>query len=225
MLQNISKIGKILKAANRVNFVEFNSTLPVKMKVLKEINPITYKIQLGNREVETKSYVPLEIGKKYLAQIKESKNKLEIKNLREYPKLLDELEKVEIKKELTHYTKDEILKHLQNAKNKDEFMFFANLLLAYQKNIKHLTINQENKKALMQYKFKKNKVTFYAVFSNLAEVSGEIYPNRAIIYSPYENVIALLKNYKDLIDLEVEIYKKEPKPLYEFQQSLLDLKA
>ena len=71
---NISKLGKILKSLNRLEGIkEFNATLPVKIEVKKELNPIKFLINLGNREIETKSYIPLQVGKKYLAQIKETK--------------------------------------------------------------------------------------------------------------------------------------------------------
>ena len=72
---NISKLGKILKTLNRLEGIkEFNATLPVKIEVKKEINPIRYLIKLGNREIETKSNLPLVVGKKYFAQIKEFKS-------------------------------------------------------------------------------------------------------------------------------------------------------
>ena len=44
------------------------------LEVKKEINPIRYLIKLGNREIETKSNLPLIVGKKYFAQIKEFKS-------------------------------------------------------------------------------------------------------------------------------------------------------
>ncbi|MEO1923329.1 MAG: hypothetical protein ABGX25_02275 [Nautiliaceae bacterium] len=223
---NISKVGKVLKTLNRLNTpTEFNATLPVKVEIKKEINPITYLIKLGNRETETKSYIPLEVGKKYLAQIKEFKNKIQITNLKELPKLMEILENTDIPEGFKHYNKEEILKHLSTSKDKNEFMFFANFLLALEKKIYHLTIREKKKKSLMQYKYFKNKVSFYSVFSHLGEIEGEIYPYKAVLKSPYENVIQLIEYYKKEIDLEIETILKEPKPLYEFKNSLLDLKV
>ncbi|NPA11467.1 MAG: hypothetical protein GXO62_04420 [Epsilonproteobacteria bacterium] len=222
---NISKVGKVLKALNRVNFTEFNATLPVKLEVKKEINPITYLIKLGNKEMETKSYKPLEIGKKYIAQIKEAKNQIIIQNLKEMPSLSEILEKVDLKKGLSEYKKEDVLNQLQHAKTKDEFMFFANILLAMDKKIYHLSISDERKKALMQYKLNKNKVSFYAVFSNLGEISGTISPSSATLVTEYPNVAALINQYKEELDMNIEVILKEVKPLYEFTNSLLDLKA
>ena len=223
---NISKVGKVLKTLNRLNTpTEFNATLPVKIEIKKEINPITYLIKLGNRETETKSYIPLEVGKKYLAQIKEFKNRIQITNLKELPKLMEILEKTNIPEGFKHYNKKEILKHLSISKDKNEFMFFANLLLALEKEIYHLSIKENNKKSLMQYKYTKNKVSFYSVFSNLGEIEGEIFSYKAVIISPYKNVIELIKHHKKEIELEIKTILKEPKPLYEFKNSLLDLKV
>ena len=76
---NISQVGKILKATNRLNIpTEFNASLPITIEVKKQINPIRYILKLGRKEVETKSYTPLEIGAKYKAQINQTDNKIEI---------------------------------------------------------------------------------------------------------------------------------------------------
>ena len=78
---NLSKVGKILKTLNRVDLpTEFNATLPIKIEVKKQLSPIRYLIQLGKKEVQTKSYTPLIVGKKYFAQIKEKKGVIQITN-------------------------------------------------------------------------------------------------------------------------------------------------
>ncbi len=89
MLLDISKIGKILKEQNRLLSVEFNTQIPLKIEVKKEINPITYLIKLGNKEIETKSFIPLKVGNRYLANVIEKKGKITIQNLKPYPKLLE----------------------------------------------------------------------------------------------------------------------------------------
>jgi hypothetical protein len=221
---NISKLGKVLKTLNRLQSIEFNSSLPVKIEVLKEINPITYQIKLGNRLTETKSYVPLKPGEKYLAQIKELKHSIQITNLKPYPKLLETLSKIPLEKGFNEFKKDEVIHHMANASTKNEFLFFANILLAMEKNIYHFAINEE-KKALMQFKYSKNKVSFYAVFMHLGELEGEIGESSATIYSPYKNVLSLLKHYESEIDLKINTVLKEPKILYAFSDKLLDLKV
>jgi len=222
---NVSKLGKILKTLNRVNAPSvFNSTLPVKIEVKKELNPITYLIKLGNKEVETKSFVPLKVGAKYMAQIKELKSNIQITNLREFPKILETLEKVTIKT-VDSQNKDEVIKHLLQTQNKNDFLFLTNVLIALQKKIYHLVIN-EKRKGLLQYKYKKNRLKFYACFSHLGEIEGEIYLHTLTIYSPYEATISLINAHKEeLKDFEVITIKKDVKPLYEFTNTLLDLKA
>jgi len=221
---NISKIGKVLKEINRLNITEFNASLPVKIEVKKEINPIRYLIQLGKKEVETKSSFPLIVGKKYFAQIKESGSKLQISNLREIPPLLEKLNKIELKEKLIHFSKDTTLKHLANASSKEEFIFFTNILLALEHKIHHLIIN-DRKKAVLQYKYHKNRVKFYAVFNHLGDLEGEITPTSLTIHSPYDATLRLIKEYSDELDLEVYLLKKEPKALFTFSENLLNLKA
>jgi hypothetical protein len=225
MQLNISKLGKILKTINRVSIpAEFNATLPVKIEVKKQLNPITYLIKLGNRETETKSYLPLEVGKKYMAQIKELKHSIQITNLKEFPKMLDILQKADIPKGFNEFKKEEVIKHMANANNKTDFLFFANILLALEKGIYHFAINEE-KKALIQFKYNKNKVSFYAVFQNLGEIEGEINEYKVTLYSVYENVLNFIKHHENEIDLKVETKLKQPKVLYQFSDKLLDLKA
>jgi len=226
MLSNLFKIGKIFNDATRLEGIkEFNSQIPIKIEVLKEINPITYKIILGRKEVETKSSIPLEVGKKYFAIVKEKKRYLEISNLKEYPKLLEKLEKVSINKSL-NLDKDKVIHHLTNAKTKDEFLFFANILIALQKEIYHLFINEKNNKAIMQYKLEKNKIKFYACYKFLGELEGVISLKKVIIFTPYENIVSLLKRYSDEIDLEVEVKLKDNiQQMFEFKNTLFDIKV
>jgi hypothetical protein len=225
MPSNISKLGKVLKSLNRLEGIkEFNATLPVKIEVKKEINPIRYLIKLGNRELETKSSVPLKPGKKYFAEIKEHNGKIQISNLKPIPKLLEILEKTVFHKKLTEFGKKEILTRLANSDSKTEFIFYTNILMAYQEKIYHLIIN-EKKKALLQYKYSKNKVKFYAVFNHLGEIEGEITETALTVYSPYNATLLLIKTYEDELDLDLVLIKKEIKPLYGFSENLLNLKA
>jgi len=222
---NISKLGKILKTANRLEGIkEFNATLPVKIEVKKQINPIRYLINLGSREIETKSSLPLTVGKKYMAQIKEKNATIQLSSLREFPEILDKLSKINLKETKNNFTKEEILKHLANSNTKTEFVFFMNMLMAYEKKIYHFIINGK-KKALLQYKYKKNRVKFYSVFNHLGELEGEITPDSLIIFSPYKSVLQLIDQYKEELELNVFLYQKEVKPLFDFSENLINLKA
>ena len=222
---SISKIGKILKTINRLNTIEFNAALPIKVEVKKQLNPIRYLIKLGNKEIETRSYTPLEVGTKYLAEIKEQKGVIQIKNLKKLPKIMEMLENISQKKDLIKLDKKEILHHLAHAKNKEEFLLFSNIFFALtQYNIHHLIISEE-KKAIIQYKYKKNKLQFYACFTHLGEMEGEIVLPRVKIYSPYISTIRLIQQYKNELDYIIETEKKDVAPIYKFSNNILDLKA
>jgi hypothetical protein len=222
---NLSKIGKVLKTLNRFEGIkEFNAMLPVKIEVKQQINPIRFLIQLGNREIETKSYIPLQVGKKYLAQIKEGKYSIQISNLKEYPKILDTLKKINFTKEFLAPNKKEIIQHLANANNKNEFIFWMNILIAFNQKIYHLIIN-DKKKALMQLKYKKNSVKFYAVFFHLGEIEGILFQNNLKLYCEFDSTINLINLYKHELPFNVEINKKEIKEIYKFSKNLINLKV
>ncbi len=222
---NLSKIGKVLKTLNRFEGIkEFNASLPVKIEVKKEINPIRFLIQLGNREIETKSYIPLKVGKKYLAQIKEGKYSIQISNLKEYPKILENLKKINFTKEFLVPDKKEIMHHLANANNKNEFIFWMNVFLSLHQKTYHLIIN-DKKKAIMQLKYKKNTLKFYAAFENLGEIEGILSENYLKFFCEFDSTVNLINLYKEELPFIVEVSKKEVDMLYEFSENLINLKA
>ena len=221
----ISDVGKILKALNKFEGIgEFNTSLPVKIEVKKAINPITYLINVGNKkDLITKSKVKLTPGK-YFASIKELDGFIQIKDLKPLPKIAILLEKINFSFKEKNLDKHTIMHHLANSTSKEEFLFFTNILLSMQKKIHHYIIN-ERKKALLQYKYSKNRLQFYAVFNNLGEIEGEIFNNLVKIYSPYKEVLNLIEENKNLIDLNIQTFLKNTKPLFEFNENLLNLKA
>ncbi|GAX87369.1 conserved hypothetical protein [Lebetimonas natsushimae] len=222
---NLSKIGKVLKTLNRFEGIkEFNASLPVKIEVKKEINPIKFLINLGNREIETKSYIPLKVGKKYFAQIKEGKYSIKISNLKEYPKILEILKKIDFTKEILTPDKKEIMTHLTNANSKTEFIFWMNVLMAFNQNIYHLIIN-EKKKALMQLKYKKNSIKFYAVFEHLGEIEGILFHKNLKLFCEFASTINLINFYKNELPFIVEVNKKEITEIYQFSENLINLKV
>jgi len=222
----ISDVGKILKALNKFEGIgEFNTSLPVKIEIKKQIDELNYLINLGNKkDLITKSKIKLLPGK-YFASIKELNSFIQIKDLKPLPKLAVLLEKINFDFKEKHLDKNTIMHHLANAISKEEFLFFTNILLALQKKIYHFFIN-EKKKALLQCKFNKNKLQFYAVFNNLGEIEGEIYLNSVNIYSPYKEVLKLINENSNEINLKVNTFlKKDIKPLFEFNENLINLKA
>ena len=238
---NISQIGQIMKATNRLNMpTEFNASLPLTITVKKQLNPIRYLLQLGKKDVEVKSYTKLEIGANYKAEINQTNNKIEIKNLSKLPEIfnkipnslnytIDDLIKDNPLKDNAHYKKF-LLNHLANATSKNEFLFFTQLLLAQNQQIKHLFINEKNKKALMQLKYKKNKIKFYAFFEHLGAIGGEIFLTNTIYLNlmvEFQNSLALInQNINELKGIIVNIKKEKIKPLFEVSDyNLLIIKA
>jgi len=240
---DISQVGKILKATNRLNMpTEFNSTLPLTIIVKKELSPIRYLLQLGKKEVETKSYTPLEIGAKYKAEINQTDTKIEIKNLTKLPNIFNKFS------DNINYTIDDLIKdnplesndkyknfllnHLANATTKDEFLFYSQLLIAFNQEIKHLFINENNKKALIQIKNKKRKIQFYAFFENLGAIGGEIYLIDEIYLNlmvEFQNSLNLIKKHtKELNGIIIKsITQEKIKPIFEINENdtLLNIKV
>jgi hypothetical protein len=238
---NISQIGKIMKATNRLNMpTEFNSTLPLTIKVKKQLNPIRYMLQLGRKEVEVKSYNKLEVGANYKAMINQTNNKIEIKNLSKLPEIfnkmpnnlnytIDDLIKDNPLKDNTHY-KNFLLNHLTNATTRDEFIFLSQLLLAENQQIKHLFINEKKKRALMQIKYKKNRLKFYGFFENLGAIGGEMFLADSIYLNlmvEFQNSLILIQNNIDeLKGMVVNIKQEKIKPVFEISDnSLLNIKV
>jgi hypothetical protein len=237
---NISQIGKIMKATNRLNMpTEFNSTLPLTITVKKQLNPIRYILQLGKKELEVKSYTKLEIGTNYKAQINQLNNKIEIKNLSKIPTIFNKIPKN------LNYTIDDLIKenlnddkgykhfllnHLANSNSKDEFIFFTQLLLANNQQIKHLFINEKKKRALMQLKYKKNRLKFYGFFEHLGAIGGEMFLADTIYLNlmvEFQNSLTLInQNIDELKGIVVNIKQEKIKPLFEVSDNnLLNLKA
>jgi len=238
---NISQIGKIMKATNRLNMpTEFNSTLPLTIKVKKQLNPIRYMMQLGRKEVEVKSHNKLEVGANYKAQINQTNNKIEIKNLSKIPEIfnkiprnlnytINDLIKDNPLKDNTHY-KNFLLTHLSDANTKDEFIFFTQLLLAENQQIKHLFIKENEKKALLQLKYKKRKLKFYGFFENLGSIGGEFFLSDEIYLNlmvEFQNSLRLIQNNIDeLKGISVNITQQKVKPLFEVSENnLLNIKV
>ena len=238
---NISQVGKILKATNRLNMpTEFNASLPITIEVKKQINPIRYILKLGKKEVETKSYTPLEIGGKYKAQINQTDNKIEIKNLKKIPNIfnkfpnsikygIDDLLKDDPLKSPDKY-KTFLMKNLAQANNQQEFVFYSQMLLALNQEVYHLFINDE-KKSLIQLKPKKKKLKFYGFFENLGGIGGEIYLIDEIyldLMVEFHNSLYLIeKHLSDLKGIIINSIKQENlTPLFEISgENILNLKA
>lgn len=221
-----------MQMTNRLNMItEFNNKLPVEIEVKKEINPIRYLLQVGNKSLETKSYTTLEVGKRYFGELTQQKESLTIKNLVKIPEFFKVLEmenETFMPKETIKY-KETLLEKLSNAPTKEQFIFFTQLFLAYNQGIYHLIINEE-RKAVMQLRYKEKKIKFFAIFQNLGALEGELFLNKTLFLHlrfEFESSRRFVSEYiNELTDFEVTLSTQKTTPLYNFSQdSLLNLKG
>jgi predicted DNA-binding protein (UPF0251 family) len=90
MIDTINKIASIQKTANNQT-KEFNSTLPVTIKVISQSGPLRYLLELGNTKLSTKSLKELEIGSSYWGELnKKTKSSINLSKLIKKPKILQQ---------------------------------------------------------------------------------------------------------------------------------------
>ena len=228
---DISQIGKILKQTNRLSMPSnINNTLPITITVKKQLSQNEYLLELGRKNIKTYSQIKLELNTKYKAIIQQTDTKINIKNLTKIPNIFlnfpDSLElpSLDLSKDSFAQTdknyKNFLLHQLSQAHSKEEFLFFSQLFLAFNQGIRHFLINDQ-RKALFQTKYKKNKIKFYGYFENLGGVGGEIYLADSIYLNlmvEFQNSLELLKaNLKNLKGLKVNIKKETTKPLFDIK--------
>ncbi|NPA55916.1 MAG: hypothetical protein GXO40_06085 [Epsilonproteobacteria bacterium] len=238
---DISQVGKILKAANRLNMpAEFNATLPLNITVKKQLNPIRYLLKLGNKELETRSYTPLEVGRQYKAIVTQHGDKIEIKNLHKIPNIfmkfpdsitysVDDLLEDDPLQSNEKY-KQFLMHHLANANNKEEFLFYSQLFLAFNQNIKHLFIKDKTKAIIQMKPTKKQKLSFWGYFEHLGAIGGEIYLADELYLTlivEFLNSLNFLQKHIEQLHMNVTLKQDTPPPLFEVTQtnSLLNLKV
>ncbi|PAF51341.1 hypothetical protein BKH43_01500 [Helicobacter sp. 13S00401-1] len=183
----------LLNALSKLSPKELNTTLPTLLKILSQTSNNSYQIQLGKLILETKSDVPLELGKTYWANVSQNKlGGLNITNLIAQPKTLEALANFALKldskgleelfknehhkdKSMESNYKDLLLDKLPLVNSKQEFLELAQMLLGLQKGVISLVIKDEEKDSLLQIKKQKVKLEFYALFSSLGEIDGMVY--------------------------------------------------
>ncbi len=258
MLGNLSPLAKIENILAKINAstIKFDKLLPVNIDVKEKLEAKTYLLQVGKKEMTTKSMVDLEVGKQYWGVMKEDRavKSLSLSHLMQKPHLLQgkkallpqlSLQKVqellnsENPKEAMKFG---LLEKMAHATTKQEFMTLSNMLQAINENVFTLLLAQDNKETLFQFKKRKNnskgdekeenaKIDFYAAFENLGPIEGVVEVidgvRKLSLYLYYENSLKFLEKELKSLDLEAFLYKKEGKitPLYEYGESLLDLKG
>lgn len=227
---------------------EFNATLPLLLKVLEKKGEGEYLLRLGNATIATRSQKELTIGQKYWAQMSRSSvGAIVLSNLIHQPQMLEtlqnsplkfsfsDLEKIFKEGDLQDSYKDFLLDKFVNAQTRYEFLSLGNLLLSLQKNVLSFVISDSNQDSLVQLKVSKSKkqsLEFYALYPNLGPIRGRVYLGEngvnAQIYVAYESIRRILEADKDRLkgfDVVQICMEKNIEPLFEFEESLLDIKG
>jgi len=254
-LNTIPDLGKKIK-----NEIRFNSTLPISIKVKEQLKPNLFMLDIGKKEqIQTKSDLPLDVGKKYWAVLRQNpKSKtISISNLFIQPKMLQsKLNMPSLKFDINalrqtlqssnpkESIKQNLLLQLSNAPTRESFMSLTNMLNALGENLFSFVLSHNQKETLFQFRKQKQKsrsndtnekqnssIEFYAAFENLGPLEGVVEiidgVSRLTLYLYYENSLLFLERELKNLSFKTNLYKKKGKifPLYEYKNSILDLKG
>ncbi|GAA9988558.1 hypothetical protein VN1001_09560 [Helicobacter pylori] len=240
---------EVLNAINQLNALHsknashhFNATLPILLKVLEKQDKDLFLLQVGNRIIPTKSEQELKINQPYFATMQRNHlGDIVLKNLVPAPKILDaldDLSALEMKKikeilsakdntPLKEY-KELLSEKLIQAKNPQEFLNTANMLLSLQSQVLSFVVENERKKAFLQVKAKKQSVDFYALYPNLGEIGGVIYlkekEKQLFLKTTLQRTKEILKEAQNTLlgFSSVEIACEKTPMLFAFEERLLD---
>ena len=243
MISFLSKLHAIdaLKPSFNPSRIQINTSLAFEIKVIRHLFANRYELEVGNHKVETKSTLPLEVGKKYWGQMRESKGVVQLHHLLKKPAYLQEKPPLIFKnfdfmvlKNLPMF-KERLLEGLTTA-NQKEFRFIADILLGMHHAVVTVPFEYRNRYALFQYKnankmsITKNSLQFYAEFVNLGPIGGHLLTARGYkelqleVY--FENSAKYLKGQiKELGFDNVSIKVTQPQVLHNLNSSLLDMKG
>ncbi len=238
-----------LNALNQLNAIHsknaahhFNAALPILLKVLEKQDKDLFLLQVGNRIIPTKSEQELKINQPYFAIMQRNQlGDIVLKNLVPAPKILDALndlptlEMKQIKEILSAKDntplkeyKEFLSEKLVHAKNSQEFLNIANMLLSLQSQVLSFVIENERKKAFLQMKAKKQSVDFYALYPNLGEIGGVIYlkekEKQLFLKTTLQRTKEVLKEAQNTLlgFSSVEIVCEKTPMLFAFEERLLD---
>ena len=255
MISQITQIAKIENLLANLKTTRFNSVLPVTIDILKQSSKNEYQLQIGTKEITTKSQKELDVGSKYWGVLKEDREigTLNLSQLLKKPKLLqmqrknflpaftaEKLAELITKENPKVELKALLQEKLSQATSKNEFMTLTNMISALNENVFTLVLKNENQNTMFQFKKRKKadgsensdaEVDFYAAFEHLGPVEGVVSvvgdERRVSLSLFYEESLEFLKNELEHLDLEGVLYKKDKQiePLYELATSLLDLRG
>ncbi|WQZ94009.1 hypothetical protein KVJ97_04185 [Helicobacter pylori] len=242
MLEALNALNQLNALHSKNAAHHFNATLPILLKVLEKQDKDLFLLQVGNKIIPTKSEQDLKINQPYFAIMQRNQlGDIVLKNLVPAPKILDALDDLptlEMKKikeilsakdntPLKEY-KEFLSEKLVHAKNSQEFLNTANMLLSLQSQVLSFVIENERKKAFLQMKAKKQSVDFYALYPNLGEIGGVIYlkekEKQLFLKTTLQRTQEILKEAQNtLLGFSfVEIACEKTPMLFAFEERLLD---
>ncbi|WQY71795.1 hypothetical protein E5L56_02660 [Helicobacter pylori] len=242
MLEALNALNQLNALHSKNAAHHFNATLPILLKVLEKQDKDLFLLQVGNKIIPTKSEQELKINQPYFATMQRNQlGDIVLKNLVPAPKILDALDDlpaIEMKqiKEILSAKDNTPLKEykeflsekLIHAKNSQEFLNTANMLLSLQSQVLSFVIENERKKAFLQMKAKKQSVDFYALYPNLGEIGGVIYlkekEKQLFLKTTLQRTKEVLKEAQNTLlgFSSVEIVCEKTPMLFAFEERLLD---
>lgn len=242
MLEALNALNQLNALHSKNAAHHFNATLPILLKVLEKQDKNLFLLQVGNRIIPTKSEQDLKINQPYFATMQRNQlGDIVLKNLVPAPKILDalnDLPALKMKKikeilsakdntPLKEY-KEFLSEKLIHAKNSQEFLNTANMLLSLQSQVLSFVVENERKKAFLQMKAKKQSVDFYALYPNLGEIGGVIYlkekEKQLFLKTTLQRTKEVLKEAQNTLlgFSSVEIVCEKTPMLFAFEERLLD---
>ncbi|MGL2538338.1 hypothetical protein ACOWOM_00240 [Helicobacter pylori] len=242
MLEALNALNQLNALHSKNAAHHFNATLPILLKVLEKQDKDLFLLQVGNKIIPTRSEQELKINQPYFATMQRNQlGDIVLKNLVPAPKILDalnDLPAIEMKKikeilsakdntPLKEY-KEFLSEKLVHAKNSQEFLNTANMLLSLQSQVLSFVVENERKKAFLQMKAKKQSVDFYALYPNLGEIGGVIYlkekEKQLFLKTTLQRTKEVLKEAQNtLLGFSyIEIVCEKTPMLFAFEERLLD---
>lgn len=252
MIKQMGQLGQVQNALQNASNkpTQFNAALPMRLEVMEKYQGVRYMVKIGNVAMETKSLKELEVGGKYWAMMGKNNGSITLSNLIKQPSMLKD-SNIPLKlsaESLSQFLKEsdnpfEVLKQflgekMASAESKWEFAFLSHMLMSLKHKVLTLPLNyeDENKNGFLQIKKRKSNnndsLEFYSVFANLGATWGYLYKLdngiRLDIFVMYESVARLLRNNLGELGFISETniaINADIIPLYDFSDSLLDLKG
>jgi hypothetical protein len=244
MIPFINKLSALdtLQPAFNKNTIQVNSSLAFEVKVIKQLFANRYMLEVGNRQIESKSYMPLDIGKKYWAQMSQSKGIVQLQHLLKKPEYLQEKPPLIFKnfefavlKNMSVFKKT-LLDALATTTSEKEFKFITDIILGLHNNVVTVPFEYRDRYALFQYRNKnkmsisKNSLEFYAEFVNLGPISGTVATRSGYkelqLEVHFQNTANYLQSQSDALGFDIfKIELGKPQPLFNLNNSLLDIKG